>query len=400
MQIGNIIPIMQPLLARLLQAKLDATLPRTPAVVLTGCRQVGKTTLAQVVANQRDAIYLDLESPQDLARLADPLQFLRRHRHKLVVLDEIQRAPELFPVMRGVIDQNRRDGRRGEHFLLLGSASMDLLRQSSESLAGRIHYLELFGLNVLEAGVEKREGMDRLWLRGGFPESFLADDDGQAFEWLEQLIRTYLEREIPQFGFQIPATRLRRLWTMLAHLQGTTVNHSKLGGNLAVEGKTVSRYIDLLVDLLLVRRLEPWHANVKKRLVKSPVHYVRDSGILHGLLGITSMEGLMGHPALGKSWEGWVIENIHSVLPSNVQSYFYRTATGAEIDLLLVFPNSEIWAIEIKSSLAPKVGKGFHIACDDVQATRKLVIYGGDNDFPIEKATQVVSLNSIMSELV
>ncbi len=394
------IPKMRPLLPRLVQAKLDKILLTTPAVVLTGCRQVGKTTLAQVLAAKRDAIYLDLENPRDLVRLGDPMQFLTRHRQKLVVLDEIQRTPELFPSMRGIIDQNRRDGRRGEHYLLLGSASMDLLRQSSESLAGRIHYAELFGLNLVEALAESREDLERLWLRGGFPDSYLADDDSQAFGWLEQLIRTYLEREIPQFGFPIPATRLRRLWTMLAHLQGTTVNHSKLGGSLGIEGKTVSRYIDLLVDLLLVRRLEPWHVNVKKRLVKSPVHYVRDSGILHSLLGISSMDGLLGHPVLGKSWEGLVIENVHSVLPSDVQSYFYRTATGAEIDLLLVFPNSEIWAIEIKSGLAPKVSKGFHIACNDVQATRKFVVYGGNDSFPVAKDTQVISLRHLLAKFV
>lgn len=371
----------------------------TPAVALLGTRQVGKTTLAHSIAESRTALYLDLESPEDLLKLSDPSAFLSLHGDKLVIVDEIQRAPDLFMVLRGLIDKNRRAGRKGEQYLLLGSASMDLLRQSSESLAGRISYIELAGLNVLEVPATRPKDRQKLWLRGGFPESYLAESDALAMTWLENLIRTYLERDVPQMGFRVPATRLRRLWTMLAHLQGESVNFSKLGANLEVDSKTVSSYIDILVDLLLVRRLEPWHANVKKRLVKSPHFYIRDSGILHRLLGIGDYNSLLSNPVLGKSWEGFVIENILSVLPTHVEAYFYRTAAGAEIDLLLKLSGKELWAIEIKNSVAPKIKKGFHLACKDIKATRKYVIYGGEDEFPIAKDTTVLSLRGMLVKL-
>ena len=371
----------------------------TPAVALLGARQAGKTTLAQSIAETRTALYLDLENPEDLLKLSDPSAFLSLHGDKLVIVDEIQRAPDLFMVLRGLIDKNRRAGRKGEQYLLLGSASMDLLRQSSESLAGRISYIELAGLNVLEVPATRPKDRQKLWLRGGFPESYLAESDALAMTWLENLIRTYLERDVPQMGFRVPATRLRRLWTMLAHLQGENVNFSKLGGNLEVDGKTVSSYIDILVDLLLVRRLEPWHANVKKRLVKSPHFYIRDSGILHRLLGIGDYNSLLSNPVLGKSWEGFVIENILSVLPDQVEAYFYRTSAGAEIDLLLKLSGQELWAIEIKSSVAPKIRQGFHLACKDVKATRKYVVYAGEDEFPIAKETIVLSLRGMLVKL-
>ncbi len=371
----------------------------TPAVALLGPRQVGKTTLAQTLAGNRSALYLDLENTEDLLKLSDPYAFLSIHSDELVIVDEIQRSPDLFMVLRGLIDKNRRAGRKGDQFLLLGSASIDLLRQSSESLAGRISYIELSGLNVLEVPSAKPEDIHRLWLRGGFPESYLAETDSISMDWLENLIRTYLERDIPQMGFRVPAVRLRRLWTMLAHLQGEGVNFSKLGGNLGVDGKTIASYVDILVDLLLVRRLEPWHANVKKRLVKSPHYYIRDSGILHRLLGISNYDSLLSNPVLGKSWEGFVIENIISVLPSQVEVYFYRTAVGAEIDLLLKLSSKELWAIEIKNSVAPKIKKGFHLACEDVRATRKYVVYGGVDEFPIENGTVVISLKNLLTKL-
>jgi uncharacterized protein len=371
----------------------------TPAVALLGPRQVGKTTLAQTLAGNRSALYLDLENPEDLLKLSDPYAFLSIYSDELVIVDEIQRSPDLFMVLRGLIDKNRRAGRKGDQFLLLGSASIDLLRQSSESLAGRISYIELSGLNVLEVPSAKPEDIHRLWLRGGFPESYLAETDSISMDWLENLIRTYLERDVPQMGFHVPAVRLRRLWTMLAHLQGEGVNFSKLGGNLGVDGKTIASYVDILVDLLLVRRLEPWHANVKKRLVKSPHFYIRDSGILHRLLGISNYDSLLSNPVLGKSWEGFVIENIISVLPSQVEVYFYRTAAGAEIDLLLKLSSKELWAIEIKNSVAPKIKKGFYLACEDVRATRKYVVYGGVDEFPIGNGTVVISLKSLLTKL-
>lgn len=371
----------------------------TPAVALLGPRQVGKTTLAQTLAGNRSALYLDLENPEDLLKLSDPYAFLSMHSDELVIVDEIQRSPDLFMVLRGLIDKNRRAGRKGDQFLLLGSASIDLLRQSSESLAGRISYIELSGLNVLEVPSAKPEDIHRLWLRGGFPESYLAKTDSISMDWLENLIRTYLERDVPQMGFRVPAVRLRRLWTMLAHLQGEGVNFSKLGSNLGVDGKTIVSYVDILVDLLLVRRLEPWHANVKKRLVKSPHFYIRDSGILHRLLGISNYDSLLSNPVLGKSWEGFVIENIISVLPSQVEAYFYRTAAGAEIDLLLKLSSKELWAIEIKNSVAPKIKKGFYLACEDVRATRRYVVYGGVDEFPIGNGTVVISLKSLLTKL-
>jgi predicted AAA+ superfamily ATPase len=387
------------MLKRWIFPKLEQTMHRTPAVALLGARQVGKTTLAQAVAKGRSSIYLDLESPEDLLKLGDPLSFLSQHSDKLVILDEIQRAPDLFMVLRGLIDKNRRAGRKGEQFLLLGSASMDLLRQSSESLAGRISYIEMSGLNALEVPTQKPQGLHRLWLRGGFPDSYLADSDSYSMAWLEMLIRTYLERDVPQMGFRVPAARLRRLWTMLAHLQGETVNFSKLGGNLEVDGKTVSNYIDILTDLLLVRRLEPWHINVKKRLVKSPRFYIRDSGILHRLLGIADYDALLSAPVLGKSWEGFVIENIMSVLPVGVEASYYRTAAGAEIDLLLKISSRELWAVEIKNGLAPQIKPGFHQACDDVRATRKFVVYGGSDEFPVQHNTTILSLSRFINRV-
>lgn len=371
---------------------------QVPAVALLGARQVGKTTLAKTIAKDIDSIYLDLEAPEDLLKLSDPSSFLSAHADKLVILDEIQRSSELFLVLRGLIDKNREQGRRAGQFLLLGSASMDLMRQSSESLAGRISYLEMSGLNVAE--IEgKQADRQTLWLRGGFPDSYLATGDDLAMDWLENLIRAYLERDIPQMGFRVPATRLRRLWTMLAHLQGETINYSKLASNLEVDAKTVNHYIDILVDLLLVRRLEPWHANVKKRLVKSPRYYVRDSGILHRLLGINSYDALLSNPVLGKSWEGFAVENILSILPSRAETYFYRTAAGAEVDLVIKMPSSEIWAIEIKHGVAPKIGKHYNQTCDDVGATHKLILYGGEDEFSVANGLEIISLSRLMEKL-
>lgn len=394
----NDCPKMQGMLKRWITQRLNKSINRNPTVALLGARQVGKTTLAKTVAKDMPSIYLDLESPEDLAKLADPTAFLGSHSDKIIILDEIQRAPDLFMVLRGLIDQNRQAGRIAAQFLVLGSASMDLLRQSSESLAGRISYVEMTGLNALEIGASKKD-IQNLWLRGGFPESYLAENDERSMDWLEDLVKTYLERDVPQMGFQVSAPRLRRLWTMLAHLQGETVNYSKLAANLEIDGKTVTNYIDILTHLLLVRRIEPWHVNVKKRLVKSPRYYVRDSGILHRLLGIGGGDALLSNPILGKSWEGFVIENIHSVMPRLAETYFYRTAAEAEIDLVIKMSNGEIWAIEIKHGVAPKIGKHYSKTCDDVGATHKFVVYGGDDEFPIGDNVHMISLPKIMEKL-
>ena len=383
------------MLERWVTQKIQNSIKYNPAVAILGARQVGKTTLSKYMFLDKDFLYLDLESESDLLKLSDPISFLRMNNDKLIIIDEIQRAPDLFMTLRGLIDENRQNGKKAEQFLLLGSASIELLKQSSESLAGRIAYITMTGLNVLEV-----DEIIKLWIRGGFPDSYLYDSDSLAMEWLENLIVTYLERDIPQMGFELSATQLRRLWTMLAHLQGETVNVNKLAANLEMSRGAVNRYIDILTDLLLVRRLEPWHANVKKRLIKSPRYYVRDSGILHRLLSIGSYDALLSNPILGKSWEGFVIENIHSVLSGLSEAYFYRTSAGAEIDLVLKMPNAEIWAIEIKYGLAPKLAKHFNQSCDDIEATKKYLVYSGDDEFPIKDGTWVISLAGIMQKII
>lgn len=387
------------MLKRLITSKLIERLKHTPAVALLGPRQVGKTTLALEIADLYPSIFLDLESPESITKLSNPEAYLSQQSEKLIILDEIQRIPDLFPVLRGLIDKGRGAGREGEQFLILGSASRDLLKQSSESLAGRISYLELFVLNILEIQEKTPRDQSKLWLRGGFPKSFLAESDGISADWRYDFIQTYLERDIPQMGFQIPAARLQRLWTMLAHLQGETINASQLAASLETSSKTVSYYIDILTDLLLVRQLQPFHANVKKRLVKSPRVYIRDSGILHRLLNIVDEDELLSHPINGKSWEGFVIENLLSVAPYTVKPYFYRTQAGAEIDLILQISAQELWAIEIKKGLAPKIPPGFHQACEDIEVSHKFVVYGGQDEFPVEQGTNVISLSRLMHKL-
>jgi predicted AAA+ superfamily ATPase len=381
---------------RLLSALMSA-LAEASAVALLGPRQTGKTTLALDVARAMPAVYLDLESEADRAKLSELQLYLSQHEDKLVILDEIQRTPQLFQSLRGLIDAGRRRGRGTGRFLVLGSASIDLLKQSSESLAGRIRHLELAPLDAAEVG---RERLDTLWLRGGFPESLLAASDGASLRWRADFIRTYLERDIPQLGPRIPAETLRRLWTMLAHQQGGLLNAAALARALAVDGKTVASYLDLLVDLLLVRRLAPWHGNVRKRLVKAPKVYVRDSGLVHALLGIGDHEALLAHPVAGGSWEGMVIESLIASAPSDTEAYFFRSAAGAEIDLLLQLPGHHApWAIEIKRGLAPKIERGFHLACNTVGPERRTVVYGGVERFPIAEGVEAVALIDLCEEL-
>lgn len=375
-------------------SELIELIDTTPAVALLGPRQAGKTTLAQEIGESREAHYLDLESDTGRARLADPEAYLSEHADHLVILDEVQRMPDLFQNLRGLIDQGRRKGKRSGRFLLLGSASIELLRQSSESLAGRIAYTELGPFDALEV-----DDMNRLWLRGGFPDSYLASSDRASARWRRDLVRTYLERDIPQLGPRIAAETLRRFWTMLAHAQSGLLNASILARSLGVDGKTIASYLDLLVDLLLVRRLEPWHGNVKKRLVKSPRVYIRDSGLVHSLLQIEDRETLLGHPILGASWEGFVIENAIMTAPDGTKASFYRTSAGAECDLVLELPDGEVWAVEIKRNSAPKVSKGFWIATDDVKAKRKLVVYPGDESYSAGNGVEVVGLQSFLEML-
>ena len=378
------------------QKHLHDLLSEYPAVALLGPRQVGKTTLALEIADAENAVYLDLESPADRARLTDPELYLADHEYRLVILDEVHRLPGLFQGLRGLIDRGRRKGRRVGRFLLLGSASMDLLRQSGETLAGRIAYLELGPFDALEVGASD---LDTLWVRGGFPDSYLASDDDRSLAWRENFIRTYLERDVPQFGPRIPAETLRRFWVMLAHNQGGILNAAALARGLGVDNKTVSRYLDLMVDLLLARRLTPWRRNVGKRLVKSPKVYVRDSGIVHALLGLGSKEDVISHPVVGMSWEGFVIETLLSVAPNRTDASFYRASGGAEIDLILTLPGREPWAIEIKRSLDPRPRRGFHSACKDVRPEAKFVVYPGNERYRIAEDIEAVTVAQLAKEV-
>ena len=382
--------------SRVLAPMLTGLLSRNPVVGLLGPRQVGKTTLALEIGQERPSLYLDLESPADRAKLSEPELFLNRHEDKLVILDEIQRAPGLFQVLRGVIDRGRRRGRGNGRFLVLGSAGIDLLQQSSESLAGRVAYAELAPLLLEETGAASA---DDLWLRGGFPSSLTAESDAASLEWRRNFLRTYLERDIPQLGPRLPAETLRRLWTMLAHEQGGLLNAAKLAAALGLSGQTVGRYIDLLCDLLLVRRLAPWSANSGKRLVRSPKVYVRDSGLVHALLGIGTHDEVLGHPVAGLSWEGWVIENLISAAPAGTEAYFYRTAAGAEIDLVLELRRGQRWACECKRSLTPTPARGFHEGCKELKPQRKLVIYPGGERFPLAQEVECVSVVEAVAAL-
>ena len=362
-----------------------------PAVALLGPRQVGKTTLAQAISEGMPSVYLDLESPLDREKLNDATFYLSSHEDDLVILDEVQRVPDLFATLRGLIDQGRRRDKRTGRFLLLGSASSDLLHQS-ETLAGRISYIELSPFDVVEVAANQQR---QLWVRGGLPESFLAKDDSRSLIWRQDFIRTYLERDIPQLGPRIPAATLQRFWTMLAHVQGGLFNAANLARGLAIDGKTTARYLDLLVDLMLVRRLLPYQANIGKRLVKSPKVYVRDSGIVHALLNIGDHEALLGHPVAGTSWEGFVVENLITAAPLRTVPLFYRTGAGAEIDLLLEIPKEGLWAIDIKLGLTARPEKGFFIACDDLKPARRFLVNAGTGRQSLSADVETIGLREM-----
>jgi hypothetical protein len=368
------------------------------AVGLLGPRQIGKTTLAFAIAQDRATLYLDLENPQDLAKLDDPVSYLELHKDKLIILDEIQRKPDLFVVLRGLIDKRRREGNKFGQFLILGSASLDLLRQSSESLAGRISYIEISPISAIEIDSGTNH-FNELWLRGGFPDSLLAKSNQNSMEWRQAFIKTYLERDIPQFGPRIPSETLRRFWVMLAHSHGAPLNASRLATNLSVSSPTIGRYVDLLTDLFLVNRLTSWNINLGKRLIKSPKIYVRDSGILHSLLNLNSIESLLSHPIVGASWEGFVIDNLVSFLPLGADTYFYRTQRGAEIDLIIKLPDRRLLAIEIKRSSSPKVERGFYEATQDIQPTHKYLVYSGEERYSIANNITVIGLKDLMNEV-
>jgi predicted AAA+ superfamily ATPase len=377
---------------------LKDALARQAAVALIGPRQVGKTTLALALSEEVPSLYLDLEASEDRRKLAEPALFLRQYEGRLVVLDEIHRVPELFSTLRGLIDQGRRRGHRTGRFLLLGSASMDLLRQSGESLAGRIAHVDLGPFDVLELESSMPDPTP-LWVRGGFPDSYLAANDRSSFAWRKDFIRSYLEREIPLLGPRIPAETLESLWTMLAHNQGGLLNASRLAAALMVSAQTIARYIDLLTDLLLVRRLRPFHHNAGKRIVKAPKVYVRDSGIVHSLLGIADYNALSGHPVVGSSWEGFVIENLLAAAPDLTVASFYRTSAGAEADLVLEIPGQGLWAIDIKRGLSARPEKGFYNACEDLKPARRLAINAGSERYWIGEKVESIALKDMANQL-
>lgn len=374
---------------RALQASVESRLTRTPAVVLLGPRQVGKTTLArQIAAARPGALFLDLERSTDRDALSRPDLFFAAYRDNLVVLDEVQFVPALFSALRPEIDSDRRPGR----FLLLGSAAGALLHQSSESLAGRAAWLELTPFQAAELEGRDLLLVQELWLRGGFPPSYLAFDKADSFVWRQDFIRTFLQRDLPELGVRLPAETTRRFWSMLAHLQGQLLNASQLGVSLGgASHTTVGRHLDLLVDTMMVRRLPPVLANVGKRLVKSPKVYLRDSGVLHALLGIASVRDLQGHAVAGASWEGFVVEQIAAMLPGDAQMGFYRTQVGAELDLVIERGARRI-GIEIKFSSAPKVQRGFWQALDDLQIDRAFVVAPVERRYPLTERVDVLPI--------
>lgn len=382
------------MLQRRAEAFVVQRLARHPAVVLVGPRQVGKTTLARAVAARHPgAVFLDLERESDRAAVSRPELFLPTVRDRLVVLDEVQWLPQLFAALRPEIDADRRPGR----FLLLGSASGELLRQSAESLAGRVAQVELtpFLAGELRAALPGLAGQQTLWLRGGYPPSVLAADNEASYEWRHEFLRTFLQRDLPALGVRVPAETLRRFWTMLAHLQGQLFNASQLGVSLGgVSHATVARYLDTLVDAMVVRRLPPLLPNVGKRLVKSPKVYVRDSGLLHALLGLADVQALQGHPVAGASWEGFVVEQAAALVPPDASLGFYRTAAGAELDLVVEHRGRRV-GVEVKFAAAPKPARGFWQALADLQVDRAFVVAPVERRYLMAERVEVVGLHEL-----
>jgi uncharacterized protein len=386
-------------ITRSLLSQLQSSLQIFPVVGLVGPRQVGKTSLARTLAAQlgAGAVMLDLERPSDVAKLAEPELFLEPLADKLVILDEVQLRPDLFPVLRGLVDAQRRPGR----FLVLGSAAPALIQRSSETLAGRIEFLELAPLSLGElhapgtAPAAWADAMTTLWSRGGFPDSLLARSDTASMRWREAFIRSYLERDIPQLGIRVPSATLRRFWLMLAHYHGQLWNASTIAGSLGVTAPSVRHYLDILESTFMVRVLPPYSANLGKRLVKSPKVYLRDSGVLHALLNLPSHDALQGHPMLGASWEGWVIEQILAEAPVGCRASFYRTASGSELDLLLELPGGQLRAIEIKHAAAPKVGKGFLEALDTLKLDSGFVVAQVSEPYAMSKRARALPLSHL-----
>lgn len=387
------------MITRNLQSELKLALQNMPVVALLGPRQVGKTTLATGVVDffAKPSLYLDLESDTDYNKLQDAEAFFKRYDNTLIIIDEVQRKPDLFRILRGIVDQRKRNGERAGHFLLLGSASKDLLQHSSETLAGRIRYLELTPFTANELIPNKHfYNMEKLWIQGGFPDSYLAETENESWKWRNDFIGTYMERDLPLMGVKVSPIHLRRFWKMLAHYNGNQINLSEVGRSLELSHTTIKSHLDILTDFYMVRQVPPWSGNVKKRLVKSPKIYIRDTGILHSLLNISSLYTLMSNPALGASWEAFVIENILNSLDTRWQYSYYRTATQIEIDLVLETPDGEVWAIEIKRNSAPKVSKGFIEACNDVKATHKWIINSLEDRYPVSNGIEVIGFTEFI----
>jgi len=381
---------------RIITTAIEQKLKNMPGVVILGPRQCGKSTLAKAIISEiGGAVYLDLERPSDVSKLRDPEAFFSLNSDKLICLDEIQRVPELFPVLRSIMDENRKNGQ----FIILGSASPDLIKQSCETLAGRISYFELTPFVLKEVSKDYHlKTLRKLWLRGGFPRSYLAPNDKESIEWRLDFIRTFLERDIPQLGFRTPAKTIERFWRICAHLHGQLLNSSKLGESMGVSHHTVRSYIDMLEQSFVLRVLRPFESNLKKRLIKSPKIYIRDSGILHALLGIEDHNDLLGHPVYGPSWEGLVIENILSLL-SNWKASFYRTSSGSEIDLILERGNKRV-AIECKGSTSPNLNRGFWNAMSDIKFQEVWIIAPVREAYPIEKGVMVAPPHQLIEHLM
>lgn len=381
------------LIPRNAATELSRLLTWFPAVCIVGARQVGKTTLAKALVGQQEsqpAIYLDLESERDRRKIKDPYLFLSRYEHHCVIFDEIQRMPGLFEVLRGIIDENRRSGR----FLLLGSAAPALLRQSAETLAGRIAYYELSPFNLTELG--DRATWETHWVRGGFPDTLLAESDEASIRWRQNFIRTYVERELGTLGLGAEPNQIRRFWQMLASVNGSIWKGESFASALGITAVTVKKYLDFLEQAFLLTVLQPWHGKIEKRLVKAPKVYVRDSGLLHSLLRLDSFEDLLGHPIAGMSWEGYVIEQIREKAGNELQLYYYRTHNGAECDLVLVRGVAPVAAIEIKLSSTPDVSKGFYISIADLGTARNFVVIPSGDDYPLKEDVEVVSLKAFL----
>jgi len=367
-----------------------------PVVAILGPRQVGKTTLALSIAEILDktTTYVDLESDADFNKFADAESYLKRFDGSLMIIEEVQIKPDLFRLLRGIVDERKRKGERSAQFLLLGSASRDLLQQSSETLAGRIRYLELTPFTAAELNNSQDNNFDleQLWMRGGFPDSYLASSEIESWQWRYDFISTYLERDLPIMGVGIASSQMKRFWQMLAHYNGNQVNFSELGRSLELSHTSVKTYLDVLTDFYMVRQLQPWSGNIKKRLVKSPKIYIRDSGILHALMQVSDFEALLSTPHIGASWEGFVVENILNQLDNRWRATYYRTATQIEIDLVLETPKNETWAIEIKRASAPKLGRGFYEACQDIRATKKFIVNSLNDRYPMPNGVEVMGL--------